>query len=487
MLPPDGKKPKNQARSSTWADHAELSGLDFKYHKGRLILGQWRDGDGTGHLIGFSAGWRGAAEDRHLITIAGSGSGKSSTVIRPNLLTYTGSMFIIDPKGEHAALELNGDERTGIPPHWRRDKLGQKIRILDPFGVVGGADRLNPFEGIQHADPLALSSWLAEMESALIIPDAGKDAHWTSGAASLLRFYLLWMLATPDHENGEPSFGRLDLLIRGAEGTTAEVEDNIFKQAAKLAEGTGNLPLLRSALSLDGQQGLASYSSTLAQQLRFIEDMALTQDGASTFSLADIKREKVTVYLVLPASKIATHSRWLRLLLVLTTAEMERGKNPDQDVVFLLEEFASLGFLATIQSGIALARSYGVKYWIILQDLTQLRTHYRESWETFLDNAGAIQAFGNAGVTTCEYLSKRMGQKLYTPRTFQDMGSAALAGAGSMSHERREWMPLMHASEIPQAFPRWRDVDGNTVFPLLLITKEHNPANVERLPFEWVP
>lgn len=39
----------------------------------------------------------GIADDRHIITVAGSRAGKGRGVIVPNLLTYPGSMVVIDP------------------------------------------------------------------------------------------------------------------------------------------------------------------------------------------------------------------------------------------------------------------------------------------------------------------------------------------------------------------------------------------------------
>ena len=53
---------------------------------------------------------------------------------------------------------------------------------------------------------------------------------------------------------------------------------------------------------------------------------------------------------------------------------------------------------------------FGVKLWVILQDLNQLKSLYENRWETFLGNAGTLTAFGNADVTTLEYLSKRLGE-----------------------------------------------------------------------------
>lgn len=120
------------------------------------------------------------------------------------------------------------------------------------------------------------------------------------------------------------------------------------------------------------------------------------------------------LYLCLPARFIPTHARFLRLMLNLMLYRME-AQGLDQPrcgypVLFVLDEFAALGRLEVIEKAAGLMAGYGVKLWPILQDLGQLKRHYKESWETFLGNAGILQFFANADLTTLDWLSKRMGQ-----------------------------------------------------------------------------
>ena len=42
------------------------------------------------------------------------------------------------------------------------------------------------------------------------------------------------------------------------------------------------------------------------------------------FRLEDLKTSRVTVYLCLPATRLATHGRWLRLMIGLALEAMER-------------------------------------------------------------------------------------------------------------------------------------------------------------------
>lgn len=87
----------------------------------RLLLGSL-----DGRLIGV-------ADDRHMITVAGSRAGKGVSVIIPNLIFYPGSVLVIDPKGELASITARRRARD----------LKQKVFVLDPFGRT--ADWVKPY------------------------------------------------------------------------------------------------------------------------------------------------------------------------------------------------------------------------------------------------------------------------------------------------------------------------------------------------------
>src|SRR5262249_62412868 len=70
----------------------------------------------------------GYAEDRHLVTVGPTRSGKGATVIIEALLEARHSMVVIDPKGQNAAVSAR-----------RRRELGQRVYVLNPFGLHGSA------------------------------------------------------------------------------------------------------------------------------------------------------------------------------------------------------------------------------------------------------------------------------------------------------------------------------------------------------------
>jgi hypothetical protein len=83
-------------------------------------------------------------------------------------------------------------------------------------------------------------------------------------------------------------------------------------------------------------------------------------------------------------------------------------------ILFMMEEFATLGHMTIMEQAAAYFPGFGVKLWIVLQNLKQLQDHYRATWETFVGNAGLVQLFANGDEETLRYAAGRM-EKLIAP------------------------------------------------------------------------
>jgi type IV secretion system protein VirD4 len=174
--------------------------------------------------------------------------------------------------------------------------------------------------------------------------------------------------------------------------------------------------------------------------------------ASSTFDLADLKTSATTIYLVLPADRLATHGRWLRLVVGLCLSALARDRQPPRHpVLFLLDEFAALGRLQAVETAIGLMAGYGVLLWPILQDLSQLQDLYPKRWRSFLANAGVVQAFGVNDMGTAEYLSKMLGQRTVTVRHHGRSGETELSrGSENYGPAAR---PLLMPHEIMRLPP----------------------------------
>ena len=117
----------------------------------------------------------GIRDDRMMMTVAGTGAGKGRSAIIPNLLTYPGSVYCQDFKGQNAAVTAQ-----------RRRDMGQIVHILDPMGALmeKGA-RLNPLETL---DPKA-RGYVEQIDSivdALVIGGDEKHRFFDDAARTLI-------------------------------------------------------------------------------------------------------------------------------------------------------------------------------------------------------------------------------------------------------------------------------------------------------------
>ena len=201
--------------------------------------------------------------------------------------------------------------------------------------------------------------------------------------------------------------------------------------------------------------------------------------------LADLKTSAVTVYMCLPGRHLGTCGRWLRLFVNLALQAMERTPGKPAagcPVLFVLDEFASLGHMRQIEDAAGQIAGYGVKLWPILQDLGQLKALYKERWETFMGNAGILQFFGNNDLTTLEWVSKRLG----TTTLEQQSGSVVTPSAAARGAQGESWAPrttaMLEPDEIALVFGR-----ADPLLRQLIIRAGYAPMILQRAYYDKHP
>lgn len=413
--------------SQTWGHPWQL-GASWDWKPGSVLLGQWE-----GRLLGRD-------DDRHVVTVAGSRTGKSSTVLIPNLMRYPGSKVVIDIKGELA---------RATAKHCAA--LGQQVFILDPFNETGMKTAShNPFGELGMGRREHVAADAAQLADALIIGNP-RDPHWTDSAKNLIRGIVLHLL---DQHPGKATLREVRRLFNA---TPAEL-DRLFADMVRSSAFDGIVANIGASFlgkKESGGRELQGILSTAQEQTAPLDDVVGITER-SDFKLSALSAGKTTLFLVLPGMRMGTHYRWLRLVIQQALIAMERVPVPrgGLPVWFVLEEFPALGHMRPIETAAGLMAGMGVKLWAVIQDFTQLQTHYPKSWETFLGNAGVIQAFGNVDVTTTEHLSKMLGMTQVIERQQIRVSGGALAHGDMGRRENLRSVRLLDANEITTAFAR---------------------------------
>src|SRR5262249_33161513 len=309
----------------------------------------------------------------HVLTVAPTRSGKGVSCVIPNLLDHQGSALVTDPKGENYAVTAT----------WRR-RAGHDVFALDPFGLVDQHASYNPLDlvDISSADAVDDARMLADMLVLSEGKEAGDQSFWNEEARGLLTGLLLHVASDP-----RPEFRTLtevrDLLT--------QPPDSFRTLLTKMSESNAaNSLVARAAARLlqKADRERSGVISTAQSHTHFLDSPRMKRVlGSSSFDFAALKRDPTSVYLVLPTERIYSYARWLRLMIAcgLLAVTRTRGQ-PRERVLFLLDEFAHLRRMQPVQRDIGLAGGYGVRFWLVLQDLSQLRSTYGDTWQTFLAN-----------------------------------------------------------------------------------------------------
>jgi type IV secretion system protein VirD4 len=320
------------------------------------------------------------SDDGHIVTVAPTGAGKGRGAIIPNLLRYRGPVIVVDPKGENAKVTARA-----------RRAMGHDVKIIDPFGLVTEeTDQLNPLDvltrpGVElESEAQALAMMLAGGETALKEPFS---EIWGRSLVSGLIAYVA------EHEPEESrTFGRVRELLKN---------DDVVFSLAKLLDDTPDLAgLARTEIAAFLQLTDVTRSGVLATAQSFTEVVnaapARRTLSKTTVDLDAMARgAPVTVYLVIPPDKLASHNALLRLWIgALLKTVMSRTERPEHDTLFVIDECAQLGQLEHLRVAMTLLRGYGLKVWAFFQDLSQLRRLYPDDWQTIVNNASVFQTFG---------------------------------------------------------------------------------------------
>lgn len=354
-----------------------------------LLIGRW---PGNGKLLRYDG-------PAHLLTMAPTRSGKGVGTIIPNLLTADRSIICVDPKGENA--KVAGDARQNFGP----------VHLLDPFGVTGKPSAtFNPMEGLD-CDNIDVAEDVSTLADALVFDEPGLsgEAHWNEEAKALISGLLLYVLASQRHDRR--TLTTLRHLLTLAPEAFREILGEM--QASDAVNGliarAANRHLGKSDREASGVLSAAQRHTHFLDSPRMTEVLA-----RSDFRFGDLKANRATVFLVLPPDRLAAYSRWLRLLVAQSLIDMARtapSPQPSTPVLYLLDEFASLGHLAPIERAMGLMAGYGVQLWPIVQDIHQLRATYGQRAGTFLSNAGVLQVFGVNDHDSARLVSNLLGQE----------------------------------------------------------------------------
>ena len=322
--------PSDTHGKARWATISEMRRAGLMPRTDGIYLGQFLDNGAGIDAIGYTS-------PVHLVTIGRTGSGKGTGLIIPNLSTLRRSILIIDPKGEAAAITAR-----------KRAKFGRVV-MLNPFNVFAKerpwmkSHGFNPLSTVRMDDNFVDDCNI--IGQSLVKQEKGSNGSFFSGSAHDLVTGLVMHEKIKRGENA--NLANVRAMFRDSSGIDESASaQGIAETISEMARSSYE-PLRQKAGRFKAPSNAnRDIISTAANETSFIDSPPVARDLASpnNFRFADMKEEIVTVYLILPATHLETHSNWLRLIIASALRELlstpaNRSMPP---VLFMLDEFAQL-------------------------------------------------------------------------------------------------------------------------------------------------
>lgn len=401
-----------------------------------------------------------------VLTVAPGGSGKGVSSVIPNLLDHPGGVLVNDPKGENYAVTAR-----------RRRERGQRVVALDPFGIVGGSDTFNPLDVLDTNSPDAIDD-ARELADMLVIPsskgDDEGDDHWNPEASDWLTGLILYVAAH------EPPELRTLTRVRALHMLAPDAFTALLVTMQASPACGGLIAAAANGLLAKADKEMSGVRSTAKRHTNFLASPRMARAlGTSTIDFTDLKRGTLSVYLVLPFNRAPSYKRWARLMIACAfRAVVETPGKPVHRVLALVDEFPALGRMEPIVRAVRELRGFGLRCWLVVQDLPTLRATYGELSGALLAAADVMQAYGVNDLETARMLSELTGDATIQVESDNESagvsqgrnGSAQRGAAVTVSEKARR---LLDPAEV-RRLPRGEQ---------LLFVKGQRPIRAERLSY----
>ncbi|MGL4767997.1 MAG: type IV secretory system conjugative DNA transfer family protein [Formosimonas sp.] len=371
------KPPSSIHGDARFAHNGDLSKVNFfKPTETSIVVGK-KDGK----LLHFSG-------QQFVILAAPTRSGKGVGIVIPNLLSYQGSMVVLDIKQE------NFDLTSG----YRNKVLKQDVFLFNPFAEDGRTHRWNPLSYVSD-HPHHRVSDLSSI-AAMLYPDAGADQKfWVAQARNAFLAFALYLFDLRDYERKvvkapteRQAKCTLGAIFRLSSGDGSELKPYLqgLSQQAHLSDSckTAFAGLLSQA-----EETFSSIMGTFKEPLNpWINPIVDQATSADDFLLTDVRKKKMTVYIGILPNKLAESRLIVNLLfsqlINLNTKELPQNNSDlKHQCLLLMDEFTSIGKVDIIATAVSYMAGYNIRLLPIIQSMAQLDATYgKEQARTLITN-----------------------------------------------------------------------------------------------------
>jgi type IV secretion system protein VirD4 len=384
----------------------------------------------------------------HMLFFAGSGGFKTTSTVVPTALHYSGSMVVLDPAGEIAAL-VEG----------RRLAMSEtrRVAILDPRREspheVEGFNVLLPLLRSKNvaADAVAFAKLLtAESKTA---GDGGNAEFFKRQSHNLLTGLLLSVLVDDEH--------RTDRSLRSLVKLCSLSEKDLKDKLKTMVVETDTLFVAQTLTPFIGMteqtfSGVFSGVTDATQWLK-LEHYAAMVCGAN-FKANDLPGGDLDVFIQVPGDMLKAYPGIGRVIIGSLMKAMEQADGQHKKrVLFALDEVNLLGYMNALEEARERGRKYGVTLMMMYQSVGQIEDAFGKTGASqWLEGCALVSYAAIKSMETAEQISKRCGEttiKIENQSTGNSVMvsplSQAAASKNSVSHSLQK-RALIYPHEVIQ-------------------------------------
>ena len=351
--------------------------------------------------------------------VGGSGAFKTRGYVMNNICQNNCSTICLDPMGEI----LRGCGKL-------LEEEGTEIRVLDLIEMEKSL-HYNPFVYMRNEDDVQMI--ITYLFAATTPKDAkSQDPFWDKAAEMLLlalSFYL-WKEAPIE----EQTFAMVMELLRCAaiededDSSAESITDVLFRELEERDPTHIAVRYYRNYRSGSGKT-LKSIQLVLASHLdKFNLSSLIELTSSDELDLRSLGEKKVALFL-----RISDTNKSYNFLVSMLYSQIIQQLFEAADlkyhgalpvhVHFMMDEAANVKLPDELESYISTARKRNVSISLILQNLTQLKSQFKDNWESIIGNCDEFLYLGGNEQSTHKFVSEQLGkQTIWTQSTSLSRG-----------------------------------------------------------------
>ena len=363
------------------------------------------------------------------LVIGGSGAGKTRFYAKPNIMQCNTSFVTLDPKGE--ILKSTG--------HLLEAK-GYEIKVIDLINM-NKSFGYNPFQYI-HDDIEILKLITNLIRNTTPKGSQTGEPFWEKSETAILQALMLYLFHYAPKE--EQNFSMIMEMLSYAEvreddeAYVSPLDELFFR----LKTDDPNSIALKQYLIYKDAAGKTAKSILISVGVRLAvfnlrELSDLTRFDELELEMIGIR--KTALFAIIPDND-STFNFLIGMLYtqLFQTLYIQARDCPHESlpihVHFLMDEFANVALPDEFDKLLSTMRSRNISVSIIIQNLSQLKALYKDSWESITGNCDETYYLGGNEQSTHKYISDLLGKETLDTNTFGK--SSGRSGSYSTNYQK---------------------------------------------------